>query len=473
MQTMTLENSIRALEQKVRSFKGAFSLNDAAAVTGLAVDEAKEALDAMMSKYVCRLMVTENGDMIYSFGNSLQRRGEKTWAERWDQVGEWAWKIFTVIFKAWIAVTLVVYFIVFLVLLIALLVAATQGGGRDRKSPVKLDGIFRMFFSIFQWRTATAMIQYQTDRQGYRYRQYQPRPSVLNENKKNFIASVYDFVFGPARVLMDPLANEKEVAAYLRQEKGIITPAELVALGGKKIDEAEAFLSECIVRFKGDAEITDNGVVYGRFDQLTRGMDGVEEGKIEYFWEEYEPEYEVTGNTSGRNAGIIFMNAFNLIFSGSILYMVYASGQTVNIPNERLVVLFLGWLPFIFSLLFFGVPVARAFKIRKLKRRRLEMNKRKRIMRVLFQKVNKSATIDEIIAGVNSGKSEKPLLAKEVEQCLEGMMRDYQGETQLDSGGKVLYAFPRLADEMTEAMRLRATRNREKDLGDVIFDSKG
>lgn len=472
MNTTQIQDAIKALEKKIAGVKGSFTLNDAATITGLAVDEAKEALDAMMSTYVCRLMVTDNGDLIYSFGSSLQRRGERTFAERMDLLGEWAWKVFTVIFKAWIAITLVVYFVIFLIILIGLLIAASQGGGRDRKSPVRLDGIFNIFFSIFQWRTTTRMINYQMDRDGYRYKQYESKKSYINENKKSFIASVYDFVFGPARVQIDPLANAKEVATYLRREKGIVTPAELVALAGWKIDEAESFLSDCIVRFKGDAVISDNGVVYGRFDQITRGTGEVNEGKVELYWDEYEPEYEITGNKTGRNALIVFMNLFNFVFASAIVSMFYSSKPAYVGPNDTLVLLFLGWLPFVFSLLFFVVPLGRLWKVIKLRSNRTEMNKRKRVMRVIFKKKDKSASIEEIMKEINTTSGEKALSQAEVEACLDRMMKDFQGETALDAGGKVKYSFYRIAEEYAEAERIRSERKQEEKLGDVIYDSK-
>ncbi len=472
MNTTQIQDAIKALEKKIAGVKGSFTLNDAASITGLAVDEAKEALDTMMSKYVCRLMVTDNGDLIYSFGSSLQRRGEKTFAEKMEAVGEVAWKVFTVIFKAWIAVTLVVYFVIFLVMLIALLIAASQGGGRDRKSPVKLDGIFNIFFSIFQWRTATRMIDYQMDRDGYRYRHYEPKKSYINEKKKSFIASVYDFVFGPERVQIDPLANAKEVAAYLRQGKGVVTAAELVALAGWKMDEAESFLSDCIVRFKGDAVISDNGVVYGQFEQITRGTGEIEGGKIELYWDEYEPEYEITGNKAGRNALIIFMNLFNLTFASVILGSFYGAQPVYVGPNDKLVLIFLGWLPVIFSFLFFAVPLGRLWKVLKWRRRRVEMNKRKRVMRAIFKRKNKSAGLEDIVKEVNAGGGEKPMSASEVEDCLNKMMRDFQGETTLDANGKVLYSFTRIAEEFAEAEKVRNTRTGDGKLGDVIYDSK-
>ncbi|HMY36289.1 MAG TPA: hypothetical protein PKW36_09270 [bacterium] len=102
-----IDKAIKLLESKVSVFKGDFTLADASAVSGLSVDEAKSALDAMMVKYDCRLRLTENGDLIYGFGVSLRRRGAKTWKDYVAAIGQIFWRIFTWFYKAWIAITLI------------------------------------------------------------------------------------------------------------------------------------------------------------------------------------------------------------------------------------------------------------------------------------------------------------------------------------------------------------------------------
>ncbi|ETX01759.1 MAG: hypothetical protein ETSY1_06085, partial [Candidatus Entotheonella factor] len=219
----TQSDAVARIEARLQQGEYHFTLPEAAAMTGLSIDESRRAMEALLNKYVCRLQVSENGDLIYHFGETLMRRGEKTAAERRREWLAWLWRIFTVIYKAWIAVTLVVYFIVFLVIVIAAIVAMmSRQSSDDRRSrgggmPIHLGSLFDLFFSIFRWRTVTGAIDYQRDAQGYRYRHYEPRPAVINVKKKNFMAGVYDFVFGPPRVELDPLGNEKEVAAYLER----------------------------------------------------------------------------------------------------------------------------------------------------------------------------------------------------------------------------------------------------------------
>lgn len=464
------DQTIQTLEGKLSTFRGRFTLNDAAAVTGLGVAAAKDALDAMMSKYVCRLSMTENGDLIYSFGSSLRRRGEKTFSEKMAVVRSWLWKAFVAFYKAWIAVTLVVYFVIFLVILLALIVAASRGS--NRKSSIPIGGVLRAFVSIFQWRTVTPAIAYRSDPWGYTYRTYQSRPSVVKENKKNFVGSVYDFVFGPPRVERDPLSDEKELAAYVRQNKGIATAAEIAALSGRTLSESEAFLTATLVRFQGEAKFTDNGVVYGQFDGLLRGTGEVSDGAIEYYWDEFEPEYPLTGNSKGRNALIVFMGLFNWVFASAFVAMAIRGGHVDFVQmDERMVAIWLGWVPFVFSVLFFGLPLARLIGISKKRVLRRRTNVRKRVMRFLFSRGAQPATLEEILQAVNSGKEEK-LSAGQVESMLADLMKEYGGEVVLREQGGVQYTFPRLQNEGVTATELRAGTRTEKELGSIIYDSK-
>ena len=215
---LTTEDTIVLVEQQLRQHPH-LTLTEAASLTGLSVADARDALDALLVKYVCRLQVSEFGDLIYHFGDRLRRRGVKTWADRWKASRQWLWRAFTIFFRAWITVTLVVYFVLFIALLILTVITARSGrsaGGRNlRARPGRTFGpLLRMFLSILNWRTITGTIDRARDRHGYRYQHYQPEPGVLKPLKKNFVAAVYDFVFGPPRVKIGPLRNEKEVAAY-------------------------------------------------------------------------------------------------------------------------------------------------------------------------------------------------------------------------------------------------------------------
>jgi len=483
---ITQIDAVALIDARLQQGEHHFTLSEAAAMTGLAIDETRDAMESLLNKYVCRLQVSENGDLIYHFGDVLQRRGEKTAAERRRELLTWLWQLFTVIYKAWIAVTLVIYFIVFLVIVIAALVAASarQSSDDQRRQgsgiPIHLGSIFDLFFSIFRWRTATGTIDYQRDAQGYRYRHYEPRPAAMRAKKKNFMSAVYDFVFGPPRVQLDPLGNEKEVAAYLQQHHGIVVTAELSALAGWTLPQAETFLTDCILRYRGETKISDDPVLYGQFDELMRGVGEVETGDITYYWDEYEPDYELNGNSITQNMIICIMNGFNLLISFYLATRDLTAFVTPSAApdvftwlavNASWVQVVLGWIPLVFSILFFIIPLVRWFQIRSLQQRRQEQNVRKRLFKAIFVRRGQPQTVEAVTAAVNRDSEEAALSPPEVESALKQLALDMPGDVAVSEAAEVQYGFPRLTAELAAVERLRQNRRDDDTLGPIIMES--
>lgn len=127
-----MRDAVAEVEKKILNGEGHFTRTEAAAVTGLSLDAARDALDVLLEKYVCRLQVTENGDLIYDFGRRPRRRGRKSAGEILKAAGEWLRRVFTVLFKIWIALVLAVYFVLFVVILFVVLIAAIFGKQGDR-----------------------------------------------------------------------------------------------------------------------------------------------------------------------------------------------------------------------------------------------------------------------------------------------------------------------------------------------------
>ncbi|TAE74580.1 MAG: hypothetical protein EAZ85_04305 [Bacteroidetes bacterium] len=352
MDSTSLLPSLQSLEQKLQQNQLLFTLGDASSITGKPLHEAKQVMTRLIEKYDCSLQITDKGDLIYNFGPVLHQRGEQTWAEWWFGVKNTLWTIFAYILRVGIAVMLVVYFTLFLVVLIAIIIAALSGDG-DGDGDVGFGDVFGdIFKGIFDWNTNTSIIHYSVDNQGYGYREYDSKSSHLpNKKGKSFTASVYDFVLGPNRVKTTREDNQKEVIAFLRRNKGIITRPEVMGLAGWRGKEADNFFSEIVAKFNGEAQISENAVLYGDFHELVRTKSGTEDDtKIIWYWDEYEAEYKLTGNTFWRNVSIFFMNIFNLFFSMAFM------GATLD--NIWLAI-FLGYIPFAFSSLFFIVPLFR------------------------------------------------------------------------------------------------------------------
>lgn len=481
---VTLTQAEQTLEKQLSNYAKTLTITvgDVSTLTGLNTDDAKHALDALMAKYICSLKVTEAGDLIYDFGSSLLRRGKKTLKDYLEDVKSVLWQIFQIFFKAWIAVTLVLYFVVFLVVIIGIIIAAIAG---DSDADIDVGDIFVGFFhalaeifrGIFIWHTFTDTTYYQTDKQGYQYKHYEPRKSSLGkfgkagkegaEEKKSFVASVYDFVFGPPRVETTTMDNLRELAAYSRKQNGIVVTPEVIGLAGYSADEADKFMAEALSRFNGKADVSENGVLYGDFEELSRSASKQVDEKVVWFWDEYEADYEITGNTGGRNAGIISMNVFNLVISMLVISMT--SGDP-TIPSWLSVGF--GWIPMSFSALFFSVPVLRSFSIFPKRKKRHFANIRKRLMKVIYQDRDKIIPLEALMQAVNAqNKGETDLNKKDIEKVMNDLIFDFQGEMIVKEDGQIVYQFEKLKTELDEAYRLRREKGFSNAPSKVIFDS--
>ncbi len=470
MATLNPAESFQLMERRLATGKTRLTLTEAAAVTGLSLDQAEAALRDLLTRYDCHLQVTENGDIIYDFGPRLHRRDEKSWREHLDEALSLLWKAFVLFFKAWIAVTLVVYFVIFLAILIAMIVllmfgGKSAGGARRGRSQGGALGLLRLFTAIFNWNTATSRKRRRSDRRGYAYAAYEPQPALLQDkpDAKSFVASVYDFVFGPPRVERHPLENPQEVAAYLRRNKGILVPADIKALTGLVADQAALLFSDCIGRFQGDIRISDRKLMYGQFDRLLRTVSAEDDMEIVYYWNEYEPPHLLTGNALGTNALIVFLNGFNLIFSLFIL-----AGASSNAFST----FWLGTVPFFFSLIFFAVPALRLPGVLIREARRNAENRRKRVVWAIFANRGRAQTAEQIAQAINAPGSPEPLSLRAIEDILARLVKELPGELRIDARGQAFYEFPIITLELEEAERLRRQRTVDRDLGKVAFDTR-
>lgn len=459
-----------------------FTINDASSVTGVPLLETEYSIKDLMEKYDCKLKVTENGDLIYDFGPHLKRRDAKSFAEYFNQFLALIWWGFSVFYKFIISAFLVIYFVVFLVIVLGIVLAVLSGGKNDNGSKGfgnLLYVIFRVFWTIFEWNTIMGYNRtyHKRDSYGYNYRHYEEKQGFLStisnkggssSDNKGFVASVYDFVFGPPRVQINPLANMQEMATFLRDHKGLVSTSEIQALAGWSRDDAKNFMTNALASFNGKAEISDQGVLYGDFTELLRRKDKVAGAPIIYYWDEYEPEYELTGNKNLRDLGIFAMNAFNLILSGLVIW-----GPLAVYGSSFLFTLFLGWIPFFYSLVFFTIPVFRWLYLIPKKRQQHLLNVRKRLMMSIFQVESATFSLNQLTAIANKQhQNEEKLKPGLVEKVMMDVIQDLEGESFVNNQAEVVYKFEKLALELDEIEKLRNQKKDDDQLGNVIFESK-
>ena len=476
--TMAIEdsdNNLKLVKEYVQKTTTGFTLEDAVTKTGLPVIETKVAVDDLMNTYNAKLRVTENGDLIYDFGSKLERRDKKPFSESVKDFMAVLWKGFQVFYKLLTAAFLIIYFVIFLVLIIGL---ALSGGNNERndRSGNFIGGLLRAFWTIFQWNTILGYDRryYRQDRHGYNYQRYQEQPRIFGREKpkdpkddKSFVSSIYDFIFGPPRVELDPLANSQEVASFLKEYKGLITTSEVQALAGWRREEAENFMTKCLGYFDGEAKISDNATLYGDFSQLLRNKDKTKGAPIIWYWDEYEPEHELTGNSTSRNTIIVGMNLFNLVISSMVL-----SGTFSEVISGWPVMIGLGIFPLIYSFTFFLIPFLRWIGLRKKQQQQHRENIRKRLMKVVFQTHSKEISAIQLAGVANDWRTtEEKLDAKVVAEVMRDTIQDLGGEGYVNDKGETVYRFELLGQELDDIDEIRKGKRPDTELGDVIFEA--
>jgi hypothetical protein len=432
----------RVLLEALRGRGGKLTKADAMTVSGLPEAETQQALTVLLKEYRSHLSATESGELVYQFDPSFERRGALTWRERLAAAGAVLWTGFTFLFKISIVVTLVVYFAMFVAMLLALIFARRSDDDDDRGFGFG----FADLFWIWGWNPGFAV---------------DPRRRRLPDRKrKPFYKSVFDFVFGPPRAKIDPLADEKEILAAIRQRQGRIAAVDLVQLMGWDFERAEEEVTRLLVDYGGEPEVTEDGVVLYVFKDL-RKTAGAALGTVRPrpAWERIEPAVPLTGNTSGTNTTIGFFNAFNLT---APFWLVPLFEIKTQISLAEVSVWMRG-VPVAFSALFFAIPLGRFVRTKLNARAQSRRNARRGLLARIFAAPAEPRAVEAL--------APEPALAEALRRDLIRL----GGDVVPDEQGRVLYAFPRIERELAALDRARRQAdeagNDEKNPGAIVFSS--
>lgn len=431
------------------------SEGDVAAGAGIDVATAKRELYSLMLAYTCSLQVREDGTLVYDFGQKLVSLHAQTWRDHLRTGLRWAWRGFSWLYKASLAVILVTYTIAFVVLIIAVAIAASAAS----KDEGPAEGAFRLvgaiFRGIFEFTTHSAVIYSQEDRHGYRHRHYEPTRPVMplrqpKEHAKSFTASVYDFVLGPDRVAVDARAQHRELASFVRESGGALSIADVQALSGLSRTQAEQLFARFVAEFEGTAEIAEDGALVANFDELQRSSSTDHDEPIVYYWDEYEPPFEVTGNSVGKNIAIAALAAFNLICSVAV---------AIELGGQSSFLVWLGYVPTAIFTLFFTIPAARSLWIWRQNQLQHAHNIRKRLFGAVFKDARPTLTVQDVVATANRvAGSEERLDANASRPLFEEAMADMGGDVHLAPDGELCVDLGILRNEV--AARQASARQR-------------
>jgi hypothetical protein len=462
------------LEPRLRSFRGDLTVADAAARGGLALRNAEAALYHLSSEYRGHLKATSEGEVVFSFPHGLTRpAGEGTLARAARAVGKLVRGVARFVVRAWVTVVVVGYALVLLGVLIALALRDDSGDGVGDALALVFRAVAEALFWTFHplspvvWTHEPSWTRFPTRRRR------QPRVP--------FYEKVNRFVFGPPKVPVDELAQQRALVAEIRRLEGRIGPGDVMRVTGGTREQAEASLCRLMIDHDGEVQVSEEGAVLYQFPALRRTADPtVEHGQPPApIWDRREAPPALTGNSAGTNVFLGMINGFNLAASGAVL----ASGLTLDRIGQLLaargedgplppaaggIPIVLGAIPFVFSAVVFTLPTARALLKGSRARRAAIENGRRALLRAVL-----AAAVGETVPAVPLQRAWTAAGAPALtEQQLTSEVRRLGGEPDVDEGGQIVYRFPDLARE-TRALTAarRAAPSEERSPGQVLFSS--
>ena len=482
----TFETEDRIIDS-LRRRDGVATAGDVAADTGLNLEEVDQVLRQMVQHYRSHLDVDDEGNLLFRFDPKFERRGHQP-GRWWHNAKKKFWGALTLAFKGWIMVMLVGYTIAFVALLLAFAIAGvaaaltsdSDAGGEMLLLPFYL--ILRVlevmfWFSLFSssGRSQTTSRMHGRGR-GRRMRRgggmFGRRGSGRshgggglmsklrgNAKKKEkpdepMYKKIFRYVFGP-QTERDPLSTEKAFARFVRENSGRVTAADWAARTGTSLDAAENALTASAIRFQGDVHVADDGTLIYSFDELrvTTDEEVDDDGDPPApIWERPVRLSSLTGkNPKKTDRWITILNGFNLTMGIVVL------GSVVSLTSP--VAIGLGWVPLIFSSLFFAVPGVRRLRRKFRKKKVARENERRELIEAVYLSAEDGhgRPVDgEIFDSSNVG---------------DRVVREFEAEAQVNEEGEVYYKFPKVARQVSAGERARQKATAELVFGQTIFSS--
>lgn len=443
----------------LRETSGAVTLSDLIASTGLNAPQIDPVLRSMILRYDVRLRVSDDGDISYLFDPSLQPTGDDTHMRRY-RLRKRLWAAFQVFYKILIVVVLIGYVVAFLVLMIMVMFAGSQrdedrGGGRSSHSGGSpIGGNFWFWYWMMGNR-----------------RQPAPRRSRYNAPPKDkddprpFWEKVFSFVFG-LETTDDPLVDRQRMLAYLVKQRGVVAPMELSARTGWSPEASEQESSKLIAHYDGGVDILPDGQTLFVFDNL---RDAVPPGTapLPAFYQRFERRASNSGNAATTDVLIGALNAF-ILFSSIFfapVYIIPTLVQQYGATNLPLLYALLIYLPGLFSLSFFAIPMLRnRFITRKENDARKARNARRLVMKSVYQRVQRGQTAFRESDILDDAlrvrlRSDEAVFDRDKERALTDALRtmahEWNADQDVNNHGERVYNFATLAQQLDYAERIR------------------
>jgi len=481
---MTQNDDYQKVVNSLKRRKKGATVADICAATALPLYEVRELLPKAADEYSGHLKVTQSGEIFYYFPNGFSSRYRGLGASLKKAFGfcKNALKAASVfLFKVWIMVMLVGYFALFIALALAGIVLSvavqSKSSNNSRRNVSFGPNLFGLIWRIWFYSEIT--------RPRYEYGR-----AVQNKTpKRPMHKAIFSFVFGEN----DPNSDweerkNKAVITYLQAKRGIISLAEYMAFSGENsIDAEKSILSFCS-KYGGSPEVTEDGTIVYRFDELLLRADT---GSFAELSPPIKRLKTFSVNSKSMNGWFVVINTVNLIFGSYFLFQSLTAGrliteiqyqsasylyafthilmETIIAQPHNFIGIVLGLIPFLFSLFFWLIPLARYF----LEKKENGEIKLENFKRIAFGKIWSSPVnveIGNLITPVPECRPENPAAAGD--RAVKELGAISGVEVEQNENGKMLYSFKELENEKCAIEKYRAAIDTEKlKLGETVFDS--
>jgi len=460
--TLPKEEIEEIILSALRNRSGALTIHDLVLATGLPGTVLEPVFRSMVLRYESTVSVDASGELFYRFDPSLKPLDDGEALKQY-RFRKKLWAAFKVFYKVLIVVILIGYVIAFLALFIAAFVFASQGRKDSNSQRGRSSGRGSTLSPFGNYWLMRSLIG--TGRRGRRGPTFAPsRYSTLpKKDERPIWEKTFSFVFGLDAEGDDPLVDQKQLLAYIVEQRGIIAPMELSGRTGWSPEASERESSKLIAEYDGGVDILPDGHTVFAFDQL---RDAVPAGTrpTPAYWERFETKATNSGNQRPVDLGIGALNVFVLISS---VYLAPAFIiPTLFEPHDYgVAALLLVVIPGLFSLSFFGIPLGRYLRTTRPENAARERRNARRVMlREVYRRALRGeaqATEFEILdAAMREHRPNNAVFASGLQQSLLEALRqiadDWSLPVDLNEQTERVYTLTPILIQHQEAAAVRA-----------------
>ncbi|APR99758.1 hypothetical protein [Pajaroellobacter abortibovis] len=473
------EKTGRLLERSIQSPREPLTVADAATQAGIPLRDAERGLQWLTNEYRGHLRVTEEGVLLYLFPYGFTKPWEKIdfLKSVFKGIAKFAMGALRFFVRAWLTMVLVAYALIFVSILLGLSMARSsqQSNSSDR------DEFPASRFALILLRIMNEAL-FWTFHPFSPFR-VEPRwgwdTTRMNTKRANvpFYEKVNRLFFGPSSPPEDPQATERSILAQVRAQKGRIGISDIMRVTGLSRAEADPILARLMLDYEGEVDVSSEGGIVYRFANLRKTTDNISQQAPPPIWAKPKKLPPLTGNSWEFNLLVGGLNAFNLWMSWFAiqadltldrLNAVFTAHPSFE-PEAMGAPLVLGWIPFLFSLGLFFLPLARLcmrpFKARSI----AHENGRRGILRAVLGHTKSKIPLSE--RELLSAWEQSAGIPADSSQ-LTRIVQDLGGDIEIKDNGQIYYRFEDLETETaTLEQEHQAASDQEKQVGKVIFAS--